>query len=120
MTLNNDIISGFRVPLDKAVRVSLTYVYGIGVSSANDICSKFSIDRNTKFKDLSQDLLLKLRSYIDSNYIIGGDQKKIKMMSIDNEKKIKTFRGLRHHRGLPVRGQNTHSNAATRKKRRVV
>ncbi len=114
-------IAGVDIPNDKHICVALTYIYGIGRSTADRILEKLNINKDIKAKDLSEDELVRIRAYIDSNYTIEGDLRREVTQNIKRLIEINSYRGIRHKRGLPVRGQRTHTNARTRKgKRRSV
>jgi small subunit ribosomal protein S13 len=106
-------ISGVNIPEDKRVEIALTYIYGIGKSSANKILEKVGIDKNTRTNKISSDDIIKLRNEIEDNYVLEGELKRRVMMNIKRLKDIGSYRGLRHSRGLPVRGQRTKSNTRT-------
>ena len=107
-------ISGVDIPRDKRIVIALTYIYGIGKSSAQKILEATNIDENTRTKDLTEDELVRLRSEVD-NYNVEGDLRREVKENIKRLKEIGSYRGLRHRRGLPVRGQKTRNNARTRK-----
>ncbi|MDD3818725.1 MAG: 30S ribosomal protein S13 [Actinomycetota bacterium] len=114
-------ISGVDIPNDKHICVALTYIFGIGRSTADKILEELNIDKNIKARDLSEDELIKIREYIENNYTIEGDLRREINQNIKRLIEINSYRGIRHKRGLPVRGQRTHTNARTRKgKRRSV
>jgi len=108
-------IVGVDVPPDKRVEIALTYVHGIGQSSAKKILAQTAIDPDTRTRDLTEDELAQLREVIDRNYVVGGDKRREVQSNIQRLIEIGTYRGLRHRRGLPVRGQRTRTNARTRK-----
>ncbi|MCP3935239.1 MAG: 30S ribosomal protein S13 [Actinomycetia bacterium] len=108
-------IAGIDIPREKRVVVSLTYLYGIGRSSADVICDATSIDPSTRVRDLTDDEVNHLRGYIDENFKIEGDLRRDVSQDIKRKMEIGCYQGLRHRRGLPVRGQRTHTNARTRK-----
>ncbi len=110
-------IAGVDLPSNKRVEISLTYIYGIGRSRAKKIVKELSIDINTKMRNLSEDQLIKIREYISSNYKVEGDMRTEVSMNIKRLMEIGCYRGLRHRRSLPVRGQRTRTNANTWKKR---
>jgi small subunit ribosomal protein S13 len=112
-------IAGVDLPRDKRVEIGLTYVYGIGQSRANQILGATDIDYNTKVRDLSDSEVLSIRQFIDSNYTIEGDLRREVAQNIKRKIEIGCYQGLRHRKGLPVRGQRTHTNARTRKGKRV-
>lgn len=107
-------ISGVDLPRDKRVEVGLTYIFGIGRSRSLEIINNASIDRDTKIKDLTETEIAKLRELIDT-YPVEGDLRREVAMNIKRLKEINSYRGMRHRRGLPVRGQKTKTNARTRK-----
>lgn len=108
-------ISNVNVPTNKRVMIGLTYIYGIGRSSAQKICQEVQVSVNKKVKDLSNQELVALRSIIESKYKVEGDLRREVNLNIKKKKDIRCYEGLRHIRKLPVRGQNTQSNARTRK-----
>ncbi|MDP3011113.1 MAG: 30S ribosomal protein S13 [Candidatus Hydromicrobium sp.] len=114
-------ISGVDIPNDKHICIALTYIFGIGRSAAEAMLDKLNINKSIKAKDLSEDELVKIREYIEKNYTIEGDLRREVSQNIKRLIEINSYRGIRHKRGLPVRGQRTHTNARTRKgKRRSV
>ena len=112
-------IAGIDLPRDKRIEIGLTYVFGIGRSRANQILSALEIDYDTKVRDLTDAEVLKIRQFIDSNYRIEGDLRREVAQNIKRKIEIGCYQGLRHRKGLPVRGQRTHTNARTRKGKRV-
>jgi small subunit ribosomal protein S13 len=108
-------ISGINIPLNKRVEVGLTYIYGIGRPMANKLLSEAGIDRDTYVRDLTDDEVTKLRDLIDSDLTVEGDLRRERSQNIKRLMEIGCYRGLRHRRNLPVRGQNTKTNARTRK-----
>ena len=108
-------ISGVDLPREKRVEIGLTYIYGIGRKSANDILKAANINPDTRVKDLSEADEAALRDIIDKNYTIEGDLRRELAMNIKRLTEIGCYRGIRHRRGLPVRGQRTKTNARTRK-----
>jgi small subunit ribosomal protein S13 len=106
-------ISGVNIPEDKRIEIALTYIYGIGRSTANKILEKVGIDKDTRTNKISSDDIIKLRNEIESNYVLEGELKRQVMMNIKRLKDIGSYRGLRHSRGLPVRGQRTKTNTRT-------
>ncbi|GAV21382.1 small subunit ribosomal protein S13 [Mariprofundus micogutta] len=108
-------ISGVNIPTQKRVEVALTYIFGIGATSSKDILSKAGISSDVRVKDLSDDDVAKIRSVIDSDYTVEGDLRREVIMNIKRLTDLGCYRGLRHRRGLPVRGQRSKTNARTRK-----
>lgn len=108
-------ISGVDIPRDKQVGTSLTYIYGIGRSKALHVCEAAGIDSATRVRDLTDDEVAKIRSYIDSDLRVEGDLRREVSQDVKRKMEIGCYQGLRHRRGLPVRGQRTHTNARTRK-----
>ena len=108
-------ISGVNIPLNKRVEIGLTYIYGIGRSSANHILAELGIEPDRKVRDLTEDEVVKLRDLIDGQLTVEGDLRRERSQNIKRLQEIGCYRGLRHRRGLPVRGQNTKTNARTRK-----
>jgi small subunit ribosomal protein S13 len=107
-------IAGVNIPTDKRVEVGLTYVYGIGPSTARKILSGAGVDSNTKVKDLTEDEVVKLREAVES-LNVEGDLRRERSQNVKRLTEIGSYRGLRHRRGLPVRGQRTKTNARGRK-----
>lgn len=108
-------IAGVNVPLNKRVEIGLTYIYGIGRSSSNEILVNLGISPDTYVRDLTDDEVSKLRDLIDTDYTVEGDLRRERSQNIKRLMENGSYRGLRHRRGLPVRGQNTKTNARTRK-----
>lgn len=108
-------IAGVDIPREKRLLISLTYIYGIGRSHAEDICEATGINESTRVKDLTDAEVTKLRSYIEENFKVEGDLRRETSQNIKRKMEIGCYQGLRHRRGLPVRGQRTHTNARTRK-----
>ena len=108
-------IAGVDIPREKRVVISLTYIYGIGRTTSEEILKASEIDPSTRVKDLDENQVTRLRDYIDRNHIVEGDLRREVSMNIKRLMEIGCYRGLRHRRGLPVRGQRTHTNARTRK-----
>ena len=108
-------IAGVDIPNQKRVEIALTYIYGIGRKSANDILAKTGIDPDTRCKDLTEADVAKLRDEIEANYHVEGDLRRDVAMNIKRLVEINCYRGIRHRKGLPVRGQRTKTNARTRK-----
>ena len=108
-------IAGIDIPLEKRIEVGLTYIYGIGRKTSNDILKEADIDFNKRSKDLDDSEVAKLRQIIEGNYSVEGDLRKEVQGNIRRLVEIGCYRGIRHRQGLPVRGQKTKSNARTRK-----
>jgi len=108
-------IAGVNIPTQKRIEVALTYIFGIGLSSSRQILAKAGIDAETRVKDLHDDDVAKIRSVIDSDFNVEGDLRREVTMNIKRLTDLGTYRGLRHRRGLPVRGQRSKTNARTRK-----
>ena len=108
-------IAGVNIPTKKRVEIALTYIHGIGSTSANSICSKAGIASERRINELTEDELDKLRDIIDAGYLVEGDLRRKTSMDIKRYLDLGCLRGLRHRRNLPVRGQRTHTNARTRK-----
>ena len=114
-------IAGVDLPINKRVQIGLTYIYGIGRSRATKICLEANVDTNIKVKDLTEDQIVRVRNIIQRDGMVEGDLRKAISMDIKRLMEIGSYRGLRHRRGLPVRGQRTHTNARTRKgPRRII
>jgi small subunit ribosomal protein S13 len=111
-------IAGVDLPREKRIDVGLTYIFGIGRTSAQQILKKAGVDGAIRVKDLGEDKIVKLREVIDQDFQVEGDLRKEVSMSIKRLIDTGTYRGLRHRKGLPVRGQRTRTNARTRKGRR--
>jgi len=111
-------IAGVDIPRDKHIVIALTYIFGIGRSLAKKMLSDLKIEENRKTKDLTEDEVVKIRAYIDNNFKVEGDLRREVTQNIKRLIEVNTYRGIRHKRGLPVRGQRTHTNARTRKGRR--
>jgi small subunit ribosomal protein S13 len=108
-------ISGINIPLNKRVEIGLTYIYGIGRATSNELLAKVGVSPDTYVRDLTEDEVSKLRDAIDSDLTVEGDLRRERSQDIKRLMEIGCYRGLRHRRGLPVRGQNTKTNARTRK-----
>jgi small subunit ribosomal protein S13 len=108
-------ISGVNIPLNKRVEVGLTYIYGIGRSTSNELLAKIGIEPDRKVRDLTEEEVVQLRELIDNDITVEGDLRRERSQNIKRLQEIGCYRGLRHRRGLPVRGQNTKTNARTRK-----
>jgi small subunit ribosomal protein S13 len=112
-------ISGIDLPRDKRVEIGLTYLYGIGLTSSQEILKATQVNPDTRVRDLSEEDVAKLRTYIEENYQIEGDLRRLEAMNIKRLGDIGTYRGRRHRQGLPVRGQRTRTNARTRRGRKL-
>jgi small subunit ribosomal protein S13 len=106
---------GVDLPREKRLEIALTYIYGVGRTRAQQTCDSAGVSRDVRVKDLSEDDLIKLRDWIDANYKTEGDLRREVAADIRRKMEIGCYQGLRHRRGLPVRGQRTHTNARTRK-----
>ena len=108
-------ISGVDIPNQKRVEIALTYIYGIGLKSSRDILAQTGINPDTRAKDLTEDEIAKLRDVIENNYTVEGELRRETALNIKRLVEINCYLGLRHRKGLPVRGQRTKTNARTRK-----
>jgi small subunit ribosomal protein S13 len=108
-------IASVDIPREKRLEISLTYIFGIGRTTAGKICQATSIDPNTRVRDLTDEEVVRLRSWIDANLQVEGDLRREVSQDIKRKMEIGSYQGIRHRRGLPVRGQRTHTNARTRK-----
>jgi len=108
-------IAGVDIPNNKRIEIALTYIYGIGRKSANDILAATGINPDTRAKDLTEDETAKLREEIENNYMVEGDLRREVGLNIKRLVEVNCYRGIRHRKGLPVRGQRTNTNARTRK-----
>ncbi len=108
-------ISGVDIPNQKRIEIALTYIYGIGLKSSRDILAKTNINPDTRAKDLTDDEIARLRDEIENNYTVEGELRREVGMNIKRLVEINCYRGIRHRKGLPVRGQRTKTNARTRK-----
>ncbi len=108
-------IAGVDIPNNKRIEIALTYIYGIGRKSANDILAATGVNPDTRAKDLTDDEVSKLRDEIEANYTVEGDLRRDVSLEIKRMVEINCYRGIRHRKGLPVRGQRTKTNARTRK-----
>jgi small subunit ribosomal protein S13 len=108
-------IAGINIPLNKRVEIGLTYIYGIGRSTSQRLLSDLNIDENTYVRDLTDDEVARLRDIIDRELSVEGDLRRERSQNVKRLMEIGSYRGLRHRRGLPVHGQNTKTNARTRK-----
>ncbi len=108
-------ISGVNIPLNKRIEIGLTYIYGVGESTSRQILAEAGVDGDTKVRDLTDDEVRKLRDLIDAGLTVEGDLRRERSQNVKRLMEIGCYRGLRHRRGLPVHGQNTKTNARTRK-----
>ncbi|MFL6014993.1 MAG: 30S ribosomal protein S13 [Gaiellaceae bacterium] len=108
-------IAGVNLPNQKRLEIGLTYIYGIGLSTAQKTLAELGLSADTKVKDLTDEEVTKLRDYIDANLEVEGDLRRERTQAVKRLGEIGSYRGIRHRRGLPVRGQNTKTNARTRK-----
>ena len=111
-------IAGVDIPRDKQVVISLTYIYGIGLTTSVDVCRQTQVDPTVRVKDLSETDVSRLREFIDVNLVVEGDLRREVQMNLSRQMEIGSYRGLRHRRNLPSRGQRTRTNARTRRGRR--
>jgi small subunit ribosomal protein S13 len=112
-------IAGVNIPTNKRVKISLRYIFGIGPAKAQEICTKLSIAEDRRVNQLSDDEVLKIRQIIEADYRVEGDLRREVSMNIKRLMDLGCYRGLRHRKNLPVRGQRTHTNARTRKGKAV-
>lgn len=108
-------LAGVDIPREKRLEISLTYVYGVGRTTAQKVCQAASIDPDTRVRDLTDEEVIRLRTWIDANLTVEGDLRRDFAQDIKRKMEIGSYQGIRHRRGLPVRGQRTHTNARTRK-----
>lgn len=108
-------IAGVNIPTNKRVEIALTYVHGIGRTKAKEICDKVGVTADRRVNDLTEDEVIRMREAVDRDYQVEGDLRREVAMNIKRLMDLGCYRGLRHRRGLPVRGQRTHTNARTRK-----
>jgi small subunit ribosomal protein S13 len=108
-------IAGVDIPREKRLEISLTYIYGIGRTTAQQVCDDVGMSRDTRVRDLTEEEVARLRAYIDQNLKVEGDLRREVSQNIKRKMEIGNYEGLRHRRGLPVRGQRTRTNARTRK-----
>ena len=108
-------ISGVNIPGNKRIEVALTYIFGVGVTRAKKICNQAALEPNRRVNDLTEAELTKIRDIIDRDLMVEGDLRRETSMNLKRLMDLGCYRGLRHRRGLPVRGQRTHTNARTRK-----
>ena len=112
-------IAGTDLPREKRVEIGLTYIFGVGRSTSQDLLTQLEINPDTKVRDLTDSEVVKIRQFIDGNLTVEGDLRRDIAQNIKRKMEIGSYQGLRHRRGLPVRGQRTHTNARTRKGRRM-
>ena len=108
-------IAGVDIPREKRLEVSLTYIFGVGRSTARNVCQATGIDTDTRVRDLTDEEVVRLRNWIDANLKVEGDLRRDIQQDIKRKMEIGSYQGIRHRRGLPVHGQRTHTNARTRK-----
>jgi len=108
-------IAGVDIPREKRLEISLTYIFGIGRSTSKQVCDRVSISRDTRVRDLTDEEVAQLRTYVDSNLKVEGDLRREIAANIKRKVEIGSYEGVRHRRGLPVHGQRTRTNARTRK-----
>jgi small subunit ribosomal protein S13 len=108
-------IAGVDIPREKRLEIALTYIYGVGRTTAQQVCDQAEMSRDTRVRDLTEEEVAKLRGYIDQNLKVEGDLRREVAQNIKRKMEIGCYEGLRHRRGLPVRGQRTRTNARTRK-----
>jgi small subunit ribosomal protein S13 len=108
-------IAGVDIPREKRLEISLTYIFGIGQTTSQKLCDDLGLDRNTKVSNLTEDEVNQIRQYVDQNLTIEGDLRRDVQNDIKRKIEIGCLQGVRHRKGLPVRGQRTHTNARTRK-----
>jgi small subunit ribosomal protein S13 len=108
-------IAGVDIPREKRLEISLTYIYGIGRTKSVQVCEATAIDSGTRVRDLTDEEIVRLRNWIDANLKVEGDLRRDVAQDIKRKMEIGSYQGIRHRRGLPVRGQRTHTNARTRK-----
>jgi small subunit ribosomal protein S13 len=112
-------IAGVDLPRDKRLEIALTYIYGIGPTRAREILATTGVDGDTRVRQLTDDEVAQIRRHIEANYKVEGDLRREVQQNIKRKIEIGSYQGIRHRRGLPVRGQRTHTNARSRKGRRV-
>jgi small subunit ribosomal protein S13 len=112
-------IAGVDLPRDKRLEIGLTYIYGIGLTRSQQVCSETGIDPDTRVRELTDDEVTRIRRYIEAQFQVEGDLRREVQQNIKRKIEIGSYQGIRHRRGLPVRGQRTHTNARSRKGRRV-
>ena len=112
-------IAGIDLPRDKRLEIALTYIYGIGLTRSQQLCATTGVSPDTRVRELTDDEVSKIRRYIEANLQVEGDLRREVQQNIKRKIEIGSYQGVRHRRGLPVRGQRTHTNARSRKGRRV-
>ncbi len=112
-------IAGVDLPRDKRLEIGLTYIYGIGLTSSQQIIAELGLNPDTRVRDLTDDEAAKIRRHLDANFEVEGDLRREVQQNIKRKIEIGSYQGIRHRKGLPVRGQRTHTNARTRKGKRV-
>ncbi|MGH8948547.1 MAG: 30S ribosomal protein S13 [Acidimicrobiia bacterium] len=112
-------IAGVDLPRDKRLEIGLTYIYGIGLTRSQKVCNETGVDPGTRIRQLTDDEVTRIRRYIEANFEVEGDLRREVQQNIKRKIEIGSYQGIRHRRGLPVRGQRTHTNARTRKGRRM-
>ncbi len=112
-------IAGINIPQNKVLNIALTYIHGIGLHSSNKICDKLNIPSNTRVNKLTDEQVLKIREFIDANFKVEGDLRRETSVNIKRLIDLASYRGSRHKKKLPVRGQRTHCNARTRKSKAI-
>ena len=108
-------IAGVDIPRETRLEISLTYVFGVGRTKSQQVCTATGIDPNTRVRDLTEEEVTRIRNWIDANLKVEGDLRRDTQSDIKRKQEIGSYQGIRHRRGLPVRGQRTHTNARTRK-----
>lgn len=108
-------IAGVDIPREKRLEISLTYVFGVGRTKSQQVCTATGVDPNTRVRDLTEEEVTRIRNWIDANLKVEGDLRRDNQSDIKRKQEIGSYQGIRHRRGLPVRGQRTHTNARTRK-----
>ncbi len=112
-------IAGVDIPRDKRIEIALTYIYGIGLTRAQQALAESGVDPDTRVRSLTDDEVARIRRFIEANFQVEGDLRREVQQNIKRKIEIGSYQGIRHRRGLPVRGQRTHTNARSRKGRRV-
>ena len=112
-------IAGTDLPREKRVEIGLTYIFGVGLTTSQNMLTELGIDPDTRVRDLTDSEVVKIRQFVDGNLTVEGDLRREVAQNIKRKIEIGSYQGLRHRRGLPVRGQRTHTNARTRKGRRM-